>query len=165
MPFRLILLLLSAFILFIPVSTVFYRMGYHETGITVRFNEIDAYRVAWHGHYVAWMEIGRTALAGQFGLDPDQLSAAGFLGPVVDLRVKYLQPARFNDLLTIRTCLQPSTTATLVFESEILGPDGKKLATGLTTHALTDLDGVLQFQLPPVVAERVERMRAWLEGR
>jgi len=64
-------------------------MGYHETGITVRFNEIDAYRVAWHGHYVAWIEIGRTSLAGQFGLDPDQLSAAGFLGPVVDLRVDW----------------------------------------------------------------------------
>ena len=30
-------------------------MRYHETGITVRFNEIDAYRVAWHGHYVAWI--------------------------------------------------------------------------------------------------------------
>ena len=44
-------------------------MRYHETKITVRFNEIDAYRVAWHGHYVAWMEIGRNALAGRFDLD------------------------------------------------------------------------------------------------
>ncbi|HEX9079666.1 MAG TPA: acyl-CoA thioesterase [Desulfuromonadaceae bacterium] len=140
-------------------------MRYHETTITVRFNEIDAYRVAWHGHYVAWMEIGRTALASQFGLDPDQLSAAGFLGPVVELRVKYLQPARFNDQVTIRTRLLPGDTATLAFESLIMGPDNRKLASGLTTHALTDLDGVLQFQLPPVVAERVERMRAWLEER
>lgn len=139
-------------------------MRYHETTITVRFNEIDAYRVTWHGHYVAWMEIGRTALAGQFGLDPDQLYASGFLGPVVDLRVKYLHPARFNDPVTIRTRLLPSETATLVFESLIMGPDNRRLASGLTSHALTDLDGVLQFQLPPTVAERVERMRAWLEA-
>jgi acyl-CoA thioester hydrolase len=138
---------------------------YHETSITVRFNEIDAYRVAWHGHYVAWMEIGRNALAGMFGLDAAQLYAAGFLGPVVDLRVKYLQPARFNDLITIRTRLRPSETATLLFESLIMGPDNRKLATGLTSHALTDLDGVLQFRMPPVVAERVGRMRAWLEER
>ena len=140
-------------------------MGYHETTISVRFNETDAYRVAWHGHYVAWMEIGRTALAGQFGLDPDQLHAAGFLGPVVDLRVKYLRPARFNDRLTIRTRLLPSDTATLLFETLIIGPDGKKLASGQTSHALTDLNGVLQFQLPAVVAERVELMRAWLEAQ
>ena len=139
-------------------------MRYHETNIIVRFNEIDAYRVAWHGHYVAWMEIGRNALAGQFDLDAFQLAAAGFLGPVVDLQLKYLRPARFNDEMTIQTTLRPSETATLVFESIIVGPDGRKLATGLTTHALTDLDGVLQFQLPPLMAERVERMRAWLEG-
>jgi acyl-CoA thioester hydrolase len=139
-------------------------MRYHETSITVRFNEIDAYRVAWHGHYVAWMEIGRNALSGQFGLDADQLYASGFLGPVVDLQLKYLRPARFNDLITIRTRLRPSETATLVFESVIIAPDNRKLLTGLTSHALTDLDGVLQFRMPPVLAERVERMRAWLEG-
>jgi len=140
-------------------------VNYHETTITVRFNEIDAYRVAWHGHYVAWMEIGRNALAGMFDLDADQLHGAGFLGPVVDLRVKYLQPARFNDLITIRTRLCPCETATLLFESIIIGPGNRKLATGLTSHALTDLNGVLQFQMPSVVVERVERMRVWLEDR
>jgi acyl-CoA thioester hydrolase len=139
-------------------------MRYHETNIIVRFNEIDAYRVAWHGHYVAWMEIGRNALSGQFGLDADQLSVAGFLGPVIDLQLKYLRPARFNDQITIRTRLRPSETATLVFESVLIGPDNRKLLTGLTSHALTDLDGVLQFRMPPLLAERVERMRAWLEG-
>jgi acyl-CoA thioester hydrolase len=139
-------------------------MRYHETNIIVRFNEIDAYRVAWHGHYVAWMEIGRNALSGQFGLDADQLSVAGFLGPVIDLQLKYLRPARFNDQINIRTRLRPSETATLVFESVLIGPDNRKLLTGLTSHALTDLDGVLQFRMPPLLAERVERMRAWLEG-
>ncbi|KAB0669805.1 acyl-CoA thioesterase [Oryzomonas sagensis] len=139
-------------------------MNYHETAITVRFNEVDAYQVAWHGHYVAWMEIGRSELAGRFGLDAFQLGALGYLGPVVALEIKYLRSARYNDLLTVRTTLTPSETATLVFESVILDPDGKKLATGLTRHALTDLNGVLQFQMPPAVAERVERMKAWLEA-
>jgi acyl-CoA thioester hydrolase len=138
-------------------------MNYHETRITVRFNEIDAYRVAWHGHYVAWMEIGRSELAGRFDLDPFQLAAAGYLGPVIALELKFLRPARFNDELTIRTSLRRTETATLEFVTVIVGPDGKKLATGTTTHALTDLDGVLQFQLPPVVAERVGRLLASLE--
>ncbi len=78
-------------------------MRYHETEITVRFNEVDAYRVAWHGHYVAWMEIGRNALAGMFGLDAEQLEQLGYLGPVVSLEVKYLRPARFKDVITVRT--------------------------------------------------------------
>ena len=138
-------------------------MRYHETKITVRFNEIDAYRVAWHGHYVAWMEIGRNAMAGQFDLDAFQLAAAGYLGPVVVLELKFLRPARFNDELAIQTTLRRTDTATLEFITTIVGPDGNKLATGMTTHALTNLDGVLQFQLPPVLVERVNRLLAWLE--
>jgi acyl-CoA thioester hydrolase len=140
-------------------------MRYHETKITVRFNEIDPYRVAWHGHYVAWMEVGRNAMAGRFDLDASQLAAAGYLGPVVALELKYLRPARFNDELTIQTTLRRSETATLEFVTTIVGPDGKKCATGTTTHALTDMDGVLQFQLPKVVAERVNRLLASLEAR
>lgn len=140
-------------------------MRYHETKITVRFNEIDPYRVAWHGHYVAWMEVGRNAMAGRFDLDALQLAAAGYLGPVVALELKFLRPARFNDELTIQTTLRRSETATLEFVTTIVGPDGKKCATGTTTHALTDMDGVLQFQLPPVIAERVNRLLASLEAR
>jgi len=139
-------------------------MKYHETKIIVRFNEIDAYRVAWHGHYVAWMEVGRNAMAGRFGLDALQLAAAGYLGPVVALELKFLRPACFNDELTIRTTLRRSQTATLEFAATIVGPDGKKCATGTTTHALTDMGGVLQFQLPPVIAERVSRLLASLEA-
>jgi acyl-CoA thioester hydrolase len=138
-------------------------MKHHETKIFVRFNEIDAYRVAWHGHYVAWMEAGRNALAGKFDLDALQLATAGYLGPVVSLDLKFLRPARFNDELTICTALRRTETATLEFFTTIVGADGKKCATGLTTHALTDLDGVLQFQLPPVIAERVNRLLTWLE--
>jgi acyl-CoA thioester hydrolase len=139
-------------------------MRYHETPLQVRFNEVDAYNVAWHGHYVAWMEIGRNDLAGRFGLDAQQLGEAGFLGPVISLEVKYLSPARFKDELVVRTSLQPSETATLVFINEIVSSDGRRLATGTTTHALTDLQGVMQFRMPAVVTERVETMRRWLEG-
>lgn len=139
-------------------------MRYHDTSITVRFNEVDVYRVAWHGHYVAWMEIGRGALAEQFGLDAGQLEELGYLGPVVSLELKYLRPARFKDVLTVRTRLRQTETATLIFENIIVDSAGMKLARGVTTHALTDLNGVLQFRMPDSLAERVAAMRNWLEG-
>ena len=139
-------------------------MKFHETRLRVRFNEVDAYSVAWHGHYVAWMEVGRNDLAGRFGMDAGQLTELGFLGPVVSLEVKYLSPARFKDELIVRTTLRPVETATLVFLNEIVASDGRRLATGVTTHALTDLDGVMQFQLPATVSERLCNMKKWLES-
>jgi acyl-CoA thioester hydrolase len=139
-------------------------MRYHETVIKVRFNEVDAFRVAWHGHYVAWMEIGRNELAGQFGLDAEQVDAAGFIAPVVLLELKYLRPARFGEELRIRTSLRRMETATLEFNTDIIGSDGKRCATGKVVHSLTDSAGTLQYSLPPLIRERVERLLAWQEG-
>lgn len=137
-------------------------MNCHETTITVRFNEVDTYRVAWHGHYVAWMEIGRNNLSGQFGLGPDDLLKLGYQGPVVSLELKYLRPALFNDVVTVRTWLEDDGAAMLRFRCEMLSADRKRLASGLVCHALTDLDGVLQYRLPSEIEQRVARLRDWL---
>ena len=139
-------------------------MRYHETAVKVRFNEVDSFRVAWHGHYVAWMEVGRNDLAGRFGLDADQIAAAGFIAPVVLLELKYLRPAHFGEDLRIRTSLRRMETATLEFFAEIIGLDDKKRAVGRVVHSLTDSDGTLQYTLPPPIRERVEQLLAWQEG-
>jgi len=138
-------------------------MKYHETPIRVRFNEVDAYHVAWHGHYVGWMEVGRNDLAGRFGLNADQIGAAGFLAPVVALELKYKRPARFDEQLTVRVTVRRTETATMEFVCEILGPDGACCATGRTVHVLTDRNGTLQYTLPPEIAERIEQMLSYLE--
>ena len=139
-------------------------MRFHETVIKVRFNEVDLFRVAWHGHYVAWMEVGRNELAGRFGLDAEQVGSAGFIAPVILLELKYLRPARFGELLKVRTTLKRMETATLEFLADIVGPDGKRCATGRVVHSLTDASGTLQYTLPSPIRERMENLLAWQEG-
>lgn len=138
-------------------------MKYHETRVRVRFNEVDSYHVAWHGHYVAWMEIGRNDLAGRFELDADQVAAAGFLAPVVALELKYKRPARFNEELRVMTSVRRTETATLEFLCEILGPDGVQRASGRAVLVLTDRNGTLQYSAPPLIRQRIDRMLAYLE--
>ncbi len=138
-------------------------MNYHESRIKVRFNEVDAYQVAWHGHYVSWLEVGRNELAGLFDLDADQVTALGYLAPVVELELKYRRPSRFNEELLVLTSVRRTETATLEFVSRIRGPAGDLRASGRTVLVLTDLHGVLQYTAPPVIAERIQRMLAYLE--
>lgn len=133
-------------------------MNYHETVINVRFNEVDAYRVAWHGHYVAWMEVGRNELAARFGMGVEEIAAAGFMAPVVELNIKYRKSARVHEALRVRTTVKRTETSTLEFVSTIVGEDGQVCATGRTVHVLTDMSGVLQYALPPVIAERLQQM-------
>ena len=137
-------------------------MPYHETLIRVRFNEVDSYQVAWHGHYVAWMEEARNELAGRFGIDAAQIAAAGYRAPVVALELTYLRPARFGEQLRLRTTLARKETATLEFICQIFREDGTLAARGRTVHALTDADGALQYTLPQPIAQRLESLMGFL---
>jgi acyl-CoA thioester hydrolase len=137
-------------------------ISYHETSIRVRFNEVDSYQVAWHGHYVAWMEYARNELAGRFGVDAAQIAAAGYRAPVVALELTFLKPARFGQELKVRTTLVRKKSATLEFICQIIGEDGTLSARGRTVHALTDADGVLQYTLPTPIAQRLDSLLGFL---
>jgi len=134
---------------------------YYETQLKVRFYEVDSYQVVWHGHYVAWFEVGRNECAARFGLDPEQLKEIGLMAPVVDLLCKFKLPARYGDDVVIRTTMQRCETAKLIFHYTVMR-DKDVLAEGYTTHILTDLKGTMLYQIPPEAKQRLESMFASL---
>ena len=139
-------------------------MKYHETKIQVRFYEVDAYGVVWHGHYVGWFEVGRNELTEKFHMGPLQLKEKSFLAPVVELTCQYKLPASFGDSLLIQTTMERTEVAKLIFHYRILSQgNGKILATGSTTHVLTDLNSNLLYRVPSEVLKRIEEMMKYLE--
>jgi acyl-CoA thioester hydrolase len=139
-------------------------MRYHETPLQVRFYEVDAYSVVWHGHYIGWFEVGRNELTERFDIGPLQLKEKNLLAPVVELICQFKLPATFGDSLIIQTTMERTEVAKLIFHYRVLNQgNGKVLATGSTTHVLTDLNGNLQYRVPPDVLDRIEAMRAYLE--
>jgi acyl-CoA thioester hydrolase len=139
-------------------------MKYHETMIQVRFYEVDAYGVVWHGHYVGWFEVGRNELTEKFDMGPLQLKEKNLLAPVVELNCEYKFPATYGESLLIQTTMERTEVAKLIFHYRVLSQgNGKVLATGSTTHVLTDLNGNLLYRVPPDILERIEEMRAYLE--
>jgi acyl-CoA thioester hydrolase len=133
----------------------------HETLLKVRFYEVDSYQVVWHGHYIAWFEVGRNEFAARFGLDPVQLKELGLMAPVVDLRCIFKKAAAFGDEVLIQTTMERCETAKLVFHYTVMR-DKEILAEGSTTHVLTDLKGVMLYQIPSEAKQRIERMFAYL---
>jgi acyl-CoA thioester hydrolase len=139
-------------------------MKYHETPLQVRFYEMDAYGIVWHGHYIGWFEAGRNELTERFQLGPLQLKAKNLLAPVVELICEYKLPAIFGDWLIIQTTMERTEVAKLIFNYRVFHQEKNKvLATGSTTHVLTDLTGKLLYRVPPEVLERIEAMRKYLE--
>jgi acyl-CoA thioester hydrolase len=70
--------------------------------LTPAFHDLDPMDVVWHGNYVKYLELARCALLQRFDYDYPQMRDSGFFWPIVDLRTKYLLPAKFGQRLTVR---------------------------------------------------------------
>ena len=139
-------------------------MKYHETPVQVRFYEVDAYGVVWHGHYIGWFEAGRNELTDRFQMGPLQLKDKNLLAPVVEVSCQFKLPATYGDSLIVQTTMERTEVAKLIFHYRILHREsGKVLATGSSTHVLTDLKGNLLYRVPQDILEKIEAMRKYLE--
>jgi acyl-CoA thioester hydrolase len=117
-------------------------MADSELEIRVRYAETDQMGVAHHASYLVWFEAGRTELIRSRGRSYAQIEADGWLLVVVEARCRYLRPARYDEILTIRTRLGSVGRATLAFEYEVVrNADGDVLARGTTVHAAVDRTG------------------------
>jgi len=110
------------------------------TQLTVRYAETDMMGVVYHGSYVPWLEVGRTQLLKELGLPYRQLEESGFRLPVLEVSLKYLRPARYDDLVTVVTRLTERPLLRIRLEYEVRREE-ELLATGHSVHAFIDLQG------------------------
>jgi acyl-CoA thioester hydrolase len=131
----------------------------------VRFPEVDAYGVVWHGHYVLYMEVARNALCAAGGLTPADALAAGYKVPITRVTLDLKRPARLDDRLQVSTILRESGTAKLVMDYEIRRlPSRELLATGSTEQVLLNPKGELLLTLPAAVKTLVSKVLAFQRG-
>ena len=72
---------------------------FHEIEIRPAFYDLDPMAVVWHGNYVRYFELARTALMERLGYGYEAMRESGYFWPVVDMRVKYMRPATLNQPL------------------------------------------------------------------
>jgi acyl-CoA thioester hydrolase len=117
----------------------------HTLVFRVRYAECDPMGVAHHTAYPIWFEMGRTELLresqpGRAELTYRDLEAQGIYLAVVSLAVRYRRPARYDDLLTLKTTLTAAAHVKIEHEYELFR-DTMLLATGTTTLACLDAHG------------------------
>ncbi len=131
----------------------------------VRFPEVDAYGVVWHGHYVEYFEVARNALCAAAGLTPAEALAHGYKVPITRFEVVVKRSARLDDRLEVSCLLRPPETAKLVMEYEVRRlPSRELLAEGTTEQVLLNPAGELLLTLPAPVKTLVERILAYQRG-
>ena len=111
-----------------------------ETQVRVRYAETDQMSVVYHANYLVWFEVGRVELLRQLGFDYRRMEIEQDVAVVVvEARVRFKAPARYDDVLTIRTRVTHLRRFVLHFGYEVVrATDGALLATGETIHVITN---------------------------
>lgn len=122
-----------------------------STSIRVRYQETDQMGVVYHGNYLNWFEVGRTELLRDLGESYRTVEEKGLMLPVMDIVIRYLKPAKYDDLLNICTKIVHYSGVKLTFAYEIWR-DEELLVTGESAHCWTN------HELRPV-----NMKRKWIE--
>jgi acyl-CoA thioester hydrolase len=110
-----------------------------DTKIRVRYGETDQMGFLYYGHFALYYEVGRAEAIRQLGFTYRELEALGIHMPVVELHARYLRPALYDDLVTVRTILRELPTGPKIqFHSELYNEAGALLNTGITTLVFYD---------------------------
>jgi acyl-CoA thioester hydrolase len=111
-----------------------------EITIRVRYAEVDRMGLLHHANYLVYFEQGRTELLRTLGMSYRDLEDQGYLLVLTKLEVRYRRPARFDDVLTVRTTAVKTTAVRIDHRYEVFR-DGELLTEGTTTLACVDRDG------------------------
>ncbi len=137
----------------------------HRVRIEVRFREVDAYGVAWHGHYVDWLEVARHRFAAHFDFDTEAFLARGIRLPMLELALDFRQALRFGDLVEVEVLPAPDPRKVLAFRYRLTRvADGRLVATARTAQVVQGADGRLLLGWPADLAALVAGMRAYGAG-
>src|ERR1700756_504487 len=113
-----------------------------DATIRVQYAETDQMGVVYYGNYFTWFEVGRVELCRQVGFEYKRMEEEddSFI-VVAEASCRYKRPARFDDVLTIRTRVTQTQRRTVRFGYEVVNQAGELIATGETLHVICDRMG------------------------
>ena len=101
------------------------------TQVRVRYAETDQMNVVYHGNYAQYFEVGRAEGIRQLGLTYKDIESMGVIMPIVEFHSRFIRPAHYDDLLTVKTMLREiPVDHKIEFYQEVFNEEGKLLTTG-----------------------------------
>jgi len=107
------------------------------THVRVRYKDTDCMKIVYYGNYLTYFEVGRVEFLRQSGHPMSEVDEKLHM-PVVEALVKYVKPARLDDLLEVKCWISEKRRASFTFSYEIKNEARELVASGHTRHACAD---------------------------
>ncbi len=126
-----------------------------ETQIRIHYALTDQMGVVYYGNYAQFYEIGRTESIRELGFTYKEIEAMGIFLAVTDMHIRFLRPAKYDDLITVKTTLSEIPLHhKIVFHSEIY-KQNELLNTGVVTLYFVDSKTMKRVNMPKELKEKL----------
>ncbi|MBF01509.1 MULTISPECIES: thioesterase family protein [Flavobacterium] len=130
-------------------------MKIHQFTVRVRYAETDQMGVVYHGNYAQYFEMGRVEWLRNLGLTYKEMESRGIMLPVVSLLLNFKKPARYDDLLTVKTIFKKQESVKIEFDYEIYNEQEELLTTGNSVLVFVDMKTGRPVAPPEYVTEKL----------
>lgn len=122
--------------------------------IRVAYADTDQMGVVYHGNYARYFEIARTEMLRDRGLTYKSMEEKGVMMPLSELYIKYIRPARYDDLLGVKLFIREKPESRIRIDYQITGESGKLLTEGRVTLAFVSARTMRPCKAPDFFLER-----------
>ncbi|MCX6350704.1 MAG: thioesterase family protein [Bacteroidetes bacterium] len=132
-------------------------MYIHETQIRVRYGETDKMGYLYYGNYAHYYEVARVEAIRNLGTSYKEMEETGIMLPVLELKSKFVKPAFYDELLTIKTYIPQMPTTRILFDYEITNPKEELINIGSTVLVFYDINKRKPMHAPDYVLESLQK--------
>lgn len=156
--FRFFFLMFKCYFYALFKSILFYLtiMNFNEISFLVRYAETDQMGVVYHGNYAQYLEMGRVAWLKSLGISYKEMEENNIMLPVISLKVNFKKPARYDDLITVRTLLKKRPEVKIEFDFVILNEAKEILAEASTVLVFMDMKRKRPMKCPDYILEKIK---------
>lgn len=129
-----------------------------DAEIRVGYKDTDKMGIVHHSNYIVYYEMARVAALRAWGLSYDEMEKRGIISPILDVSSKYIQPAYFDDLLTVRAFLEEMPMVRMKVRYEIYNQEGTLINTGHTTLGFLNAETRRPCRVPQYVVEGLAKL-------
>ncbi len=128
-----------------------------DCSIRVWYKHTDQMGICHHSNYICYYEAARSEWMRALGLPFSEVERRGIMMPILEVQSKYLRPARYDELLTVRIMLKELPAARITFHYEIYNEQGQLLNTGMTQLGFIHSDTRRPCRCPEWFAELLRK--------
>jgi acyl-CoA thioester hydrolase len=130
----------------------------NDTQLRVRYAETDQMGVVYHGNFFTYFEVARAESIRQLGFTYADMERMGVIMPVIEVQCRYLRPALYDDLLTIRVILKELPIHHKIeFLQEVYNEKKELLATGKVILYFMERETMKRTTMPAQLLAALER--------